>query len=217
MPNSLKLKLLSGMVAMASLLFPAMGASRETQPKSVLMWKEARSPAAKGIRVRIPKDILARLTSNAVEDSTDPCNRKESSKIDAYRVYLSSRKPAVAIVAWGRSSCYCGATGNCQFWLFVANHGEYQLVLDTGLVRDFGFLKARTNGYRDLVLWSHDSAQRSPARLLQFEGKEYREVCGWEEDYEFRELPDGTWVSAGEPKIVANDCEPKPLPTQRLP
>jgi hypothetical protein len=82
------------------------------------------------------------------------------------------------------------------------------------MVNYFGFLKAKTNGNRDLVIWSHDSAQRAPARLFQFDGKEYSQVCGWEEDYEFRELPDGTWVSAGDPRIAANNCGLKPPPTQ---
>jgi hypothetical protein len=82
------------------------------------------------------------------------------------------------------------------------------------MVQDFGFLNARTNGYRDLVVWSHDSAQRSPVRLLQFDGKEYQEVCGWEEDYEFKELPNGRLVSAGDPKITNGSCDELPSSEQ---
>jgi hypothetical protein len=108
------------------------------------------------------------------------------------------------------NSCYCGATGNCLFWVFRTSKGGYQLLLEGENVQDFGLLSAKTSGYRDLVVWSHDSAQRSPARLFQFDGKQYREVCGWEEDYEFKELPNGQWVSAGNPKIVNNDCDPEP-------
>ena len=157
MHNPFRFKLLSGAAILVSLLFPVLGASQSARSNRLPMWKEARKPAAKGTRVRIPKDILAKLTGNAAEDSTDPCDREESAKMDAYRVVLNSRYSAVGIAAWGKSSCHCGATGNCQFWVFVADHGKYRLVLNTGLVRDFGFLKAKTNGYRDLVVWSHDS------------------------------------------------------------
>ena len=160
----------------------------------VPMWEEARSPAAKGTRVRVPRDILARLTAEAVENSADPYSREESAKIDAYRIVLHSRKPVVAIAAWGRSSCYCSATGNCKFWVFVAHHGKHKPVLSTDMVRDFGFLEAKTSRYRDLVVWSRDSAFRSPARLFQFDREEYKEACGWEEEYTGHELPGGGWV-----------------------
>jgi hypothetical protein len=206
MPNLFKLKLLSGTIATASLLFPATGASQQTQSRGLPMWKEARNPAAKGTQVKIPKDILTKLTADVVKGSTDPCDREELSKLDAYRIVLNPRRPVVAIAAWGKSSCYCGATGNCQFWVFVVNKGEYRLVLDTSLVRDFGFLKAETNGNRDLVVWSHDSAFRSPARLFQFDGEEYKEACGWEEEYTGHELPGGGWVWDAKPRINSNTC-----------
>ena len=74
------------------------------------------------------------------------------------------------------------------------------------MVNNFGFLKDRTDGYRDLVLWSHDSAFRSPARLFQFDGKEYKEACGWEEEYIGHELPGGGWVWDPKPKINSNTC-----------
>jgi hypothetical protein len=208
MPNSFRIKFLSCAATLASLFFPLPSASRNRQSTRAPMWKEARSPAAKGTRVRVPKDILANLTAEAVEDSTDPCSREESTKMDAYRVVLNSRKPAVVIAVWGRSSCYCGATGNCQFWVFVADHGEHELVLNTDMVRDFGFLKAKTSGYRDLVLWSHDSAFRSPARLFQFDGEEYKEACGWEEEYTGHELPGGGWVWDPKPRINSDSCNP---------
>lgn len=210
MLNVFRFKYLSCTVTLASFVFLALAVSQSTRSDQLSMWKEAREPAAKGTRAGIPKDILADLTADASQDSTDPCSKDESSKMDAYRVVLNSRRPVVAIAVWGRSSCYCGATGNCQFWVFVADHGKYRLILDTGLVRDFGFLKAKTNGYRDLVVWSHDSAFRSPARLFQFDGNQYREDCGWEEEYVGHELPGGGWVWDPGPKINSNTCRPQP-------
>jgi len=206
MLNVFRFKYLSCTVTLASLVFLALAVPQSTRSDQLPMWKEAREPAAKGTRAGIPKDILADLIANASQDSTDPCSKDESSKMDAYRVVLNSRRPVVAIAVWGRSSCYCGATGNCQFWVFVVDHGKHQLVLDTGMVRDFGFLKADAKGYRDLVLWSHDSAFRSPARLFQFDGKQYREACGWEEEHVGHELPGGGWVRDPGPKINSNTC-----------
>jgi hypothetical protein len=213
MANLFSFKSLSCSFILASLSFSAVFVPQSAYSEQLPMWKEARKPGAKGTRVRIPKDILAKLISDASGDPTDPCSKEESSKLDAYRVILNSRKPVVAIVVWGRSSCYCGATGNCQFWVFVADHGKYRLVLDTGLVRDFGFLKAKTNGYHDLVVWSHDSAFRSPARLFQFDRNQYGEACGWEEEYEGHELPAGGWVWDPEPKINSNTCAATTDPT----
>lgn len=210
MPNSFRFSYLCCAVALASLGFPRLPASQTVGSNRLPMWEEARTPAAKGTQVRLPKDILAKLRPPA--DLADPCDREESAKIDAYRVVLNFRRPAVAIVVWGKGICYCGATGNCQFWVFVTEHGKHRLVLETDMVRDFGFLKAKTNGYRDLVVWSHDSAFRSPARLFQFNGKEYLEECGWQEDYEFQELPNGTSVQVGGPKIVDNTCSLSPTP-----
>jgi hypothetical protein len=213
MPNMFRFKFLCCTVTLAFLAFPAIAAPQSARSDQLPVWKEARGPAAKGTRARIPKDILAELTADASQDSADPCSKEESSKMDAYRAVLNSHKPVVAIAVWGRSSCYCGATGNCQFWLFVADHGKHRLVLDTGLVRDFGFLKARTKGYRDLVLWSHDFAFRSPARLFQFDGNQYREACGWEEEYVGHELPGGGWVWDPGPKINSNTCAATAKPT----
>ena len=143
-----------------------------------------------------------------LEGPEDPCSPKERAKMDAFRVVINPRRAVGAIIVRPRNFCECGATGNYHLWVFVTDRGSCRLILDTDMVQDFGFLKARTNGYRDLVLWAHDSADRSPARLLQFDGKQYHEVCAWEEDYEFRELPDGRWVSTGDPKIVSNSCGP---------
>jgi hypothetical protein len=210
MPNSFRFSYLCCAVALASLGFPEFAASQTASPNRLPMWKEARKPAAKGTQVRIPKDLLAKLRADV--ELTDQCDREESAKIDAYRVVLHSRRPAVAIIAWGKGFCYCGATGNCRFWVFVTDHGKHRPVLETDMVRDFGFLKAKANGYRDLVVWSHDSAMRSPARLFRFNGKEYLEECGWQEEYEFQEVPNGTSVQVGGPKIVDNTCSLTPSP-----
>jgi hypothetical protein len=209
MCNSFRFKLLSSTVALAAIALPVLGAPQTARSNRSSMWKEARKPAAKGTRTPVPQPILDELSADP-DDCASP-TPGETTKLEAYRVRSGG---SFLIAVRGRSSCFCGATGNCTFWLYRSRRGKYEMILDADMVNDFGFLKARTNGNRDLVLWSHDSAQRTPARLLQFNGKEYHEVCGWEEDYEFRELPGGKWVSAGDPKIVANECGLKTPPNQ---
>jgi hypothetical protein len=73
------------------------------------------------------------------------------------------------------------------------------------MVSEFGFLKSTTNGLPDLVLWSHDSAQRSPGALWKFDGSAYEPDCGWEIVRLFRELPDHRWVDAEE-HVESNTC-----------
>jgi hypothetical protein len=205
MRNSFKFKLLYSAVAITQLLFPAIGESQQTQSKNLPMWKEARRPAAKGTRIPVPPPIMDEL---AADDCADPTSG-ETTKMDAYRVRNGN---SFLVAVWGRGSCSCSPTGNCAFWVYQLRRGKYEKILDTDMVNHFGFLKAGTNGHRDLVLWSHDSASSSPARLFQFDGKEYNEACGWEEEYTGHDLPGGGWVWDPKPKINSDSCNPTARP-----
>jgi len=165
------------------------------------MWKEARRPETKGTHIPVPQPILDELEADP-GDCADP-TPGQTTKMDAYRVQNGNE---TLIAVRGRSTCFCGATGNCEFWVYRSHRGKYEIILHADMVNNFGFLKDRTDGYRDLVLWSHDSAFRSPARLFQFDGKEYKEACGWEEEYIGHELPGGGWVWDPKPKINSNTC-----------
>ena len=169
------------------------------------MSHQARKPAAKGTRIRIPAVVLANVKANP--DDCAESRADEPYKLDAFRVSLNSKGES-AIVVWGRSSCYCSPTGNCDFWVFHKVKGKYEMLLQTEMVRNYGFLTTKTNGYRDFAAWSHDSAQRSPARLYRFDGEAYQVHCGWEEAYEY-EGPNETWVSVTEPRIEQNSCGEK--------
>ncbi len=199
MPNSFRLKLLSGSFTLASLLFPALGAWQSPLSRSAPMWKEARRREAKGTPIPVPKPILGELAAGP-DDCADP-TPGQTTKMDAYRVQNGNE---TLIAVRGRSTCLCGATGNCEFWVYRSHRGKYEIILHADMVNNFGFLKDRTDGYRDLVLWSHDSAFRSPVRLFQFDGKEYKEACGWEEEYIGHELPGGGWVGNPKPRISSN-------------
>ncbi len=201
MSNSLKLKSLSRTVPMAMLLLPGLSSLERTPSPRAPMWQEARGPAAMGTRMPVPQPILDELAADP-DDCADP-TPGQTTKMDAYRV-RNGNETLIAIR--GRSTCFCCATGNCEFWVYRSRSGKYEIVLHDEMVNSFGFLRNRTNGYRDLVLWSHGSAFHSGARLLQFDRKEYEQSCEWDEEYKGHELRAGGWVSDPEPAIKSNTC-----------
>src|SRR6266568_2286771 len=104
MPNSFRLKLLSCSFTLASLLFPALGASQSPLSRSVPMWKEARRPATKGTHIPVPQPILDELEADP-GDCADP-TPGQTTKMDAYRVQNGNE---TLIAVRGRSTCFCGA------------------------------------------------------------------------------------------------------------
>lgn len=189
------------MILGLAFIAPRLCAAQNSHSLRLPMWKEARSPAARGTRIPVPRQILDELAADP-DDCAGP-TRGETTKMEAYRVQNGG---SFLVAVRGRSSCFCGATGNCEFWVYRPQRGKYEIILHADMVNNFGFLKDRTDRYRDLVLWSHGSAFRSPARLFQFDGKEYKEACGWEEEYAGHELPGGGWAWDLKPKINSNTC-----------
>ena len=163
-------------------------------------WEIDPISAVKGTRIRVPQTILKEVKANP--DDCLESSAREGSKLDAYR-FVSGNRALIAI--WGRSSCYCSPTGNCTFWIYKSGRAGHVKLLDTGNVREFGFLRNKTKGLPDIVLWSHDSALRSPGALWQFDGKEYVRICGWEWTSQ-HQLPNGDWEDDAKPHIENNTC-----------
>jgi hypothetical protein len=163
-------------------------------------WQESLAFAAKGTQVPVPKQILKELR-NQLSECADSLPY-EKMTMDAYEIHNAKLK---LVAIWARNACLCGATGNCEFWVYRVQRGKYGQVLETGLVREFGFLKATTNGLPDLVLWSHGSAQRYPGALWQFDGSVYESRCGWEIVSTYEELPDDRW-KLKEEHMESNTC-----------
>src|SRR6266478_9342650 len=118
--------------------------------------------------------------------------------MDAYRVQNGNE---TLIAVRGSSTCFCGATGNCEFCVYRSHRGKYKIILHADMVNNFCFLKDRTDGYRDLVLWSHDSAFSVSGTTLSIRRERTKEACGWEEEYIGHELPGGGWVWNPKPRI----------------
>jgi hypothetical protein len=71
------------------------------------------------------------------------------------------------------------------------------------MVQTFGFLRSRTHGYPDLVTWSHGSATDRSAQLFRFDGNQYVDSGGWEEEYEYLD-EDGQTVTPDKPRITSH-------------
>jgi len=160
------------------------GLPRMNSAKGEIPWKETLTPAAKGTRIAVPSSILNKVKANP-NDCPNP-SQEEATKVDAYQL---RRENFLLIAIWGRSSCFCSPTGNCSFWLYRSRDGKNEPLLETQMVREFGFLRTSTEGLPDLVLWSHDSADRFPGVLWKFNGRAYDSECSWEIVTSFRDLP----------------------------
>jgi hypothetical protein len=171
--------------------------------KGALPWQEARRPDAMGTRIPVAEEVK-KLLAAAPRDCANS-EPGERTNFDAFRIQVGVNGKNVIAIG-GRGACFCSPTGNCDFWVLHGGERAYEVVLKIKMVQRFGFLKSDTTGPNDLVVWSHDSATRSQARLYRFDGKKYRKSCGWEEEYTYTERPDGSWVSTGEPKITGNTC-----------
>jgi hypothetical protein len=92
------------------------------------------------------------------------------------------------IVAQGNGLGPCGATGNCIVLVLRATTDGWKIVLDTraklgGGVEKIRVLETSTNGFRDIVLATHDSATERTAFVLRYDNEQYRErecyVINW--------------------------------------
>jgi hypothetical protein len=204
------MKLLRILLATAALLpagqAPATISGRAPAEVNQILWKETLTSAAKGTRIVVPSSVLAKVRANS-DDCLDP-SPAETVKVDAYQKRMGN---LVLVAIWGRSSCFCSPTGNCAFWLFRSQRGKDNLLLETEMVREFGFLPSTTKGLPDLVLWSHDSAQRFPGALWKFNGTEYVSECSWEIVSAFRDVPSGM-AERAESHVENNTCKLKLVP-----
>jgi hypothetical protein len=193
---------LAVMVCGLHLLASAQGHAEKDQ----ILWKETLTAAAKGTRIAPPKSILKEVKSDP-----DSCLNPSSEETVNVEVFRWSRDGFVMIAVWGRSSCFCSPTGNCAFWLYRSRSGTNELLLQTDMVQEFGFLPSTTKGAPDLVLWAHDSADRFPGALWKFDGAEYVSKCSWEVVSTFEDGANGV-ARRVENHIESNTCKLRLVP-----
>ena len=79
-----------------------------------------------------------------------------------------------------RASCtpFCGATGNCSFWIFKKVGQSYKEILETGDyvdIVDMGdqILRTKTNGFNDILVKSHLNASDTAYSTYRHNGRKY--------------------------------------------
>ena len=199
--NQFKLTVLSTLLWLVFPQFVSLANSQTAQINAEPPWQESRAHAAKGTRIQIPKILRSEVKANSRDCSE--IAPEHPIKFDAYELRL---KHGRLVVLWGRSSCFCGATGNCIFWVYHFGSDRGELLLEGATMRDFGFLKATTNGLPDLVTWDHVSADRSPGKVWKFDGSNYIVQCGWEIVSTFKETSKDRSELAEE-HVEGNSCE----------
>jgi hypothetical protein len=106
------------------------------------------------------------------------------------------------IIVQGNGLGPCGATGNCIAMVLQITSTGWKTLLDTHAQFSRGFEKIRvldtsTNGYRDIVVATHDSACERTALVLAYDDEHYRE----RECYQINGCTAGGTVRLPEPEI----------------
>ena len=81
------------------------------------------------------------------------------------------------IVLWGQNGNLCGATGNCTLWIYENKNGKYKLLLRAGAynaeTRWFEVKKAKSGGYRNLLLKTHFSGYETTYAFYKYNNNKY--------------------------------------------
>jgi len=71
------------------------------------------------------------------------------------------------------NGCESSATGNALFWIALEGRAGLQVLATSNYVHQVYVLKSATNGFRDIVVTTHESAFWSDLRLIHYDGHEY--------------------------------------------
>ena len=127
--------------------------------------------------VRVLKEATAHAIGACLSDPGpgDPHTARELfAQMRAARVELGPKQGGVLVQ--GNAVCMCGATGNCEFWLFADETAGLKLVLHTTGIEAFELSRSLSRGHFDLILGSHDSASEKFLQKYRFDGVGYRPV-----------------------------------------
>lgn len=116
------------------------------------------------------KEIVAAAEASAYD--TPPSWQSE---LRLKRVDLAGT-PGLAVQG---SKLLCGATGNCQTWIFRKNGDHWKSLFgndEAPIVEGLRLGSATTRGVPDLTVWSNTSAEASRKAVYKFDGEKYRLV-----------------------------------------
>lgn len=104
------------------------------------------------------------------------------------------------VIAQGMGWQDCGAVGNCSFWVFQKKRRGYRLLLNGG-AKTFLIQSKITNGFKEIISASHDSAAESDLVVYHYEGGAYKAIACYDANF----APHVTSVLK-EPEITPESC-----------
>jgi hypothetical protein len=120
----------------------------------------------------LPKDAIRQIMKNVEATAYDtPKNWEAELRVEQFRL-----GGAPALVVKG-SDLLCGATANCQVWLFRKTDRGWRLLLDAEqpLIADsVMFGPKRTHGLEDLIVTTNWSTSNAKKYLYKYDGSLYR-------------------------------------------
>ncbi|HWX55865.1 MAG TPA: hypothetical protein VN176_14850 [Verrucomicrobiae bacterium] len=136
-------------------------------------------------RSQFPKEDLSLIVrllskdidpSGCLENEKIPAKRKIVRSFRIERIRLTAEdKTQYIIGGWG--SCVCGAVGNCPVWILEKRAEGFTVLLSNGGYggyNGFSVEETSTNGYKDMILRSHDSASSHYLFAYRFSKGGYR-------------------------------------------
>lgn len=179
------------------------GASRTPEPQAwpLIPLHEASTalerfpPSERSVVVALLKPYLGPLVQG---ESTEELNRLMRS-FRAQRLTLGG-SPALVVQPSGNE--FCGATGNCSFW--VVDLRRRRVVLNAVGIRSFAVSPSRGAGMPEILTSSHASAYEQEEIRWQFQGSSYqRESCATVDTANDDGQPYPT------PRITLHPCSPE--------
>ena len=131
--------------------------------------------------VKLSEDERAALKA-ALSAEIDPLRRDlaEEWQAPVFRIKLldlnGDHIPEVIVEAFG-PPIWCGATGNCRFWVFRKSSKTYESLLvreDFDSYLGFAVMQNHSSGYPDLVFNQHQSAYQQSLFVYKFRNGKYR-------------------------------------------
>jgi hypothetical protein len=89
------------------------------------------------------------------------------------------------IILRATDSCECSATGNCSFWIVETQGATPRKLLVARDVQRWYVLRSRTNGFRDVVTATHNSAAESELTVYKYDGTSYQRAEQWLRTYRY--------------------------------
>lgn len=127
----------------------------------------------------------AKLSSTEMDGVFKQVERTSFDYPDSWQSELRVRKVSLGdtdgLVVRG-TRLLCGATGNCQTWVFRRSNGRWVSMFQyqAPIISAFGFADKTSHGIRDLATLAQASAESSAYSVFAFDGDFYREAQCYE-------------------------------------